>query len=741
MNLRLRATQQGPTVHATGGSNFYRDYDEFDPDGTPISLRFPVENVRGFEGISSLVMGESMRVKLPLTNISPRDIGILTAEGRRLIVQFYTHPQQSDVTNADLTLSMNGEQCIDLDRANADPNALWKGHALNIPHLNANSYQDVEGALSTSVQIPPYARVVLQADILLEKQKLMSGHADYKFGSLVDNDISLIQRRKLEVVCEPSCFFREESHIVVVTTLSTTQVQYQTWLKFIEDTLGLKVDTYSVSLYGSLAPDFVITTGIDKKSLGQHFDGKLIIVLDETFNPLDDRVSAMTPSEMLPNGCMEQVSGYTPSTKWLFVNSDPKSVTALLMSHFTAPPNDAETFTGMVGFREAVLGRLTKEQSSGIVQDKMIREDIIVIPGSASGGCSCFAKNNSDVMKKHANTAAQWLRKNDSLRQHVVVWQVSENPGEIGKLVVRRGFCSTMNSAFFVAADQPYKVEAEGLNNSIKFSVAQALPHVYSIEAFCKAMESEDKEMCSYFKDAFITKFLIEIENYLKGRFLNDAGMKKCFLSISGMMDDPLLGTLIKDKASVVFVQQELSDLVGRFYCAANSKDLRPFNPFSSKISLKNSLVQMVNGLEHKWSEVLNKNILTANTAKTEQEVLAYIKSRGKYNSRKDKRWRKSMRWHFSHQSPRYSKSEVAPFIEIDQLHNNKVKRKPGKSGASKKPATRVAVTRVLDMATCTTFSQDAQLRVRMSKMLVKSIESARNRSVLGNLEPDIDLS
>jgi len=734
MDLRLRATQVGPELHGLD-STFYRDYDSFDTTGTPISLRFPVENTLGFEGISSLSCGESMRVALQLSNISPRDIGALTKDGRRLLIQFYTNHQHSDCASAVLSLCMNGEQCLDLDRANADPNALWKGHTLSINHINANSSQNVEGVLCLSNQIPPYARIVLQAEILLENQKLCLGHSDYKFGSLKDVDISLIQRRKLEIVCEPSCFFTHDSHVVIVTTLATTQTQYLTWTRFISESLGLKVDTYSVSLYGSLTPDFVIGTSTDV-TLHQNFDGKLIIVLDETFNPLDKEVSAMTPSQMLPNGCMEQLSGFSPSTRWLFVNSDPESVTGLLMSQYTAPPNDIGNHPTKPAFREVMLSRLALERSSGTVQDGMIREDVIIIPTTKASS----ARQRAKIIKKKAESTAKWLRKNDSLRQHVVKWELSENAGEIGKLFVRRGFCSTMNSAFFVAADKPYTVQEGALNNSIKFSVAQSLPQEYGIEAFYNAIKSEDKEICSYFKDAFTSKFLFEIDNYLEGKFLKNASPKDSFSSISSMINAPLLDILIKEKGSTPFVQEELSDLVSRFYCVANSKDLQPLLlPFSRKIKLKNHLVQRVKDLEKKWSEALDKNTIKANIAIIEKQVLFYIKStRGKYNCRTNKRWRKGLRWKFSHQSPLYSTSEVAPFIELDQLHNNKVSRN---TGVSNKPATRKAVTRVFNSAACTIFSQGAQLRIAMSEKLVKSIESTRAEEIISNQEPEIDLS
>jgi len=728
MDLRLRATQMGPELHGSA-STFYRNYDSFDTAGTPICFRFPVENTLGFEGISSLSNGESMRVALQLSNISPRDIGDLTKDGRRLLVQFYSNPEPSNCATVHLSLQMSGEECLDLARANADPNALWKGHTMNIPQLNANSSQNVAGVLTLSNQILPYTRIVLQAEILLEKQ-----NSNNKFGSLQDVDISLIQRRKLEIVCEPSSFLRTDSRVVIVTTLATTQTQYLTWTKFISESLGLMIDTYSVSLYGSLSPNFVMGTS-PGVNLHQHFDGKLIIVLDETFNPLDEGVSAMTPSGMLPNGCMQQVSGFSQSTRWLFVNSDSMSITGLLMSHYTAPPNDVEICPTESSFRKAMLKRLALERSSGTVQDGMILENSILF----SDKKALSARKSGTFMRKKAKSTAKWLRMNDPLRQHVVGWEISENAGEIGKLVMRRGFCSTMNSAFFVAADEAYTRLAVSLNDPMKFSVAQALPQEYSIEAFYNAMELENKLTCLYFKDAFTSKFLFEIDNYLKGKFLKNASLRDNFSSISCMIDSPLLDILIKEKASTLFVQEELSDLVSRFYCVANSKDLQPLLlPFSRKVKLKNQLVQMVKELEKKWGEALDKSIMKTNIAIIEKEVLSYIKSRGKYNTRTHKRWRKGLRWKFSHQSPNYNYSEVAPFIELDQMHNDRVRRK---LGGSQKISTRKAVTRVFDSATCTSFSQAAQLRIANSEGLLKSIESTRSKAVIGNQEPDIDLS
>lgn len=57
---------------------------------------------------------------------------------------------------------------------------------------------------------------------------------------------------------------------------------------------------FSVSIYGSLDPNYQIPElGI---SLKEAFEGKLLIVLDDTFSPLAGSIAKMEPSRMLPNG-------------------------------------------------------------------------------------------------------------------------------------------------------------------------------------------------------------------------------------------------------------------------------------------------------------------------------------------------------------------------------------------------------------------------------------------------------
>jgi hypothetical protein len=96
-----------------------------------------------------------------------------------------------------------------------------------------------------------------------------------------------------------------------------------------------------VSIFGSLSPNFQLSNGI---TLAEDFEGKLIIVLDDQFKPLEDEVASMNPSCMLPNGSERQTSGFHSTTMWLLVGSSEAAVKQSLTAHYTAPSTDLERF-------------------------------------------------------------------------------------------------------------------------------------------------------------------------------------------------------------------------------------------------------------------------------------------------------------------------------------------------------------------------------------------------------------
>ena len=82
VTLSFNGFQLGPY----GGQHFSRRYPEFDVSGKSLAFRFPIENPKGFTSLRSLRLGETIRVHLPLNNISDEDIGQTTQ--RQLMIQF-----------------------------------------------------------------------------------------------------------------------------------------------------------------------------------------------------------------------------------------------------------------------------------------------------------------------------------------------------------------------------------------------------------------------------------------------------------------------------------------------------------------------------------------------------------------------------------------------------------------------------------------------------------------------------
>jgi len=712
--LRLRATQLGPQENGSD-SCFRRDYESFDQNGTNISFCHPIQNTDGFRGISSLRAGETMKVGFKLNNVSLQDIGSQTKDSRKVWVQFYSE--------AEVDLYIDGEQCANLDKKpNEDQeNAPWRGHVIDVPRIESESSVKMVGTLRLSNQIPPYERVAVKADILLEN--LASPLDDD--GSGDQKSISLIQRRKLEVVCEPTCAFQQDCDVVLVTSESTSRAQFISCKELIEKRLGLKMDVYSVSLYGSLSPDFFATPD---KSIREYFAGKLVIVLDETFNPLDDSVDEMSPSDMLPNGCMEQASGFSSSTKWLFVGSSQSSIQGLLMSHYTAAPDDVTTFTSKSEFQRTTKERLKEERLTGN-QEKSIIEQVIGKDDEERHPTADQTLKNRWKYEKAANKMAVWLRANDPLRQHVVEWYSTS-----AKLVVRRGFCSTMNSAFVVNANN-------NSSETIQFAVARALPPEISIKAFCHSLKAEDREMCLSFRNAFNSNFLTETENFILGEFSksmfsDDIMIQKFFPSISSMMDNKSLAGFIEENHNKHFVQDELSSLVGQLRSVANSKDLRPWwKPFSSKYRLNKNLMERVGIIEERWGQCIDQDIIQAHTEQIKESVRTHIKkTRKKQRIRVHNRWRKGLRWRFSLNGESNITFGVYPLVEMGRFY--KFQRNSERKFTHRQP-----LTRTLNGSESEGFRGNAQRRMVVSKKLLQSIQATRQQEVLSIVEPEIDLT
>jgi hypothetical protein len=91
----------------------------------------------------------------------------------------------------------------------------------------------------------------------------------------------------------------------------------------------LEYEVFSLSRYGSLDPAFVVENGI---SLRMAFRDKVVVVLTESFKENAKDKENICPVDLLPNGCMQQTSGYEASTRWLIVGVNETLTKNLLRS-------------------------------------------------------------------------------------------------------------------------------------------------------------------------------------------------------------------------------------------------------------------------------------------------------------------------------------------------------------------------------------------------------------------------
>ena len=408
-----------------------------------------------------------------------------------------------------------------------------------------------------------------------------------------------VQRRQLEVSSEPTYVPSPENHVVLVSCATTTKDQFNAWSDHLTRRLGLKVEYYSVSIYGSLDPDFPSPNG--NASLAQVFKGKLVLVLDETFNPLDKSVSKMEPSRMLPNSCQSQTSGYDESTRWLLVGSSDEAVKQALVSHFTAPPNDVVRYASLTAYKKALKEQLKKERQEGCVSDERICESAIRVKLENKFK---WQNPHAGLMDKKARAVKSFLDKMDPLRQYIV-----EPRGKIMKdedgmpykvLVVRWGYSRTANTTNVLKKAIP-PTENDG-NASI--AVAKSLPIDTLHLLFANAVSAENELLIGVALDVYTQHLIWEVSNVLDGRVNvhHMGGLNAVFPTLAAVT---LSSTLKQAGGASSNGRKALSMLVARLECVAHSKDLNPGPlPFSLRRAVRQALLKMVEEPEERVGRV-----------------------------------------------------------------------------------------------------------------------------------------
>lgn len=163
--LYLAATQRG-------AYGFRRDYPLFNEDGISIQLRNPVESTKRIDGLRSIRAGRGTAVSFAISNTGLRDIGSNTADGRRLVVQFYQNSEaEFDILPEHIDLTIEGVECNSKMTQRSDD--VFRGTVFEVDCLRAGEHRSFTGILRFSPQVSPYARTgMLDADGLFELHRI-----------------------------------------------------------------------------------------------------------------------------------------------------------------------------------------------------------------------------------------------------------------------------------------------------------------------------------------------------------------------------------------------------------------------------------------------------------------------------------------------------------------------------------------------------------------------------------------
>ena len=666
-HFHLQAYQMGPSNGNKLTSDFSREYKGFHKgEGIPITYRYPVENTDGVVGVQSLFPTEETYVLLKLDNVGLESLGGFDhpdeSNQRRVSVRYFVNKAPIyNTTSADalhfgktkMALAEGGE--LPAETVSLAGN----GKLLDIPTIHPGTSFTFRTKVAFDAAVPFYSRSALQVDILIETLPLPDGVEIVHDATAPKSNLpqmSVIQRRKLELFCEPKYDPQPTNKIVLVTSIATTKDQYENWTKAVfEKSWNVGYETYSVSRYGTLDPNFVLEDGAT--TLREAFRNKLVVLLTEPFVPdpcLDgESGQPIQPHRMLLHGCMEQSSGFEPSTKWLVVGGNADMHRDLLEGHLSVDEpdeRDAE-FNDVYAFQKHVQHRVQEESALGRGGEHLpIRQDSILVDLPQG--------SEAKKLSRVAESLSEWLQQHDPLCQYTVEYEEDAfeegkkklmRKRSLGTLRVRRGYCRSQNSVVVVLGK--YAMERKSIQSeAMLMSMAEAVSHDMRVTLFCDAIRAGlPQATLTALKYAAVSDLIREQVIFLECRMKMNEDLELSFPTIGSFLDNVDVLSLIRDcKMSIALktkARQEFSDLLARFELVANSKDLRPRFAVmgrGKKKTTHEAMLGIVDRLRTQWKTVLDNASIEARKKALKEETKAFLKEdtgKKNLNVRADQRW------------------------------------------------------------------------------------------------------
>jgi hypothetical protein len=400
--LLFQAFQLGPPCPDKGNddacsSGFERPYSNFHPKSAaiPIEFRHVAHNTSGIETLQSLHPGEVSAVHFDVTNIGSYPIGGhddndgRSVPRRRLAVRYFLQEDDTDASNNDAVAEEDVRFCLvpqdgrtAADLADEFDSLLVETSdaLLDLPTVGPHQTHTATALLRLTETVKPYCRAAFQVELLL--QDLPETNLDTD-DSNVDGEsqpaMRVVQRRFVELVSEPLYEQKDGAPVVLITSCATTCQQYNMWMETLAHGFGIEVEVFSISRYGTFDPNF--SPWSDGITLQEAFSGKLVIVLNDKFQCSKAPSPFIYPTQLLHAGCMEQASGFEPSTKWLIAGDYPGMSRQLLDEYlFCRGLWERKDSDDVASYKAWLLEKLAMESKYGRVEpDTPLRCDTIRI--------------------------------------------------------------------------------------------------------------------------------------------------------------------------------------------------------------------------------------------------------------------------------------------------------------------------------------------------------------------------
>jgi len=218
-------------------------------NGAVINLRYPIENSDGIKALRSLSPGEETLMSFNLENVGAQPLGGYDVDSiqspRRLALRcFYLRSRKYDLPVDYVHFCTNHTDDQEGKEIDLSSNPVL----IDVPKIAPGNTHDCKNRFSLGRETPLYSRMALIVDVFIQSLPVPKG-IKVSMENYDEDDrmppMSIVQRRKIEFICEPKFEEKEGSKIVLVTSLSTTRAQFETWTKFVlTETLNLEYEVF-----------------------------------------------------------------------------------------------------------------------------------------------------------------------------------------------------------------------------------------------------------------------------------------------------------------------------------------------------------------------------------------------------------------------------------------------------------------------------------------------------------------